>query len=179
MSYFTYSDLFVVYLAVISCRFVHVEYAPAHPVYYLCLEKCTMEILQFLCPNFNVPAILLHLQGRVDDFSFFDCFSPFCFLFIKFHLPFFILYKNITILCLLLLCCDYVAIGRRGFFFFRARFASFHTHASLTSSVSLSYSCCSLAQVFGKTLLHEFHISYSHIELRQSTSAHFVFRAKK
>ena len=52
--------------------------------------------------------------------------------------------------------------------FFRARFAFFHTHAShLTSFVCLFilfHSCCSHAQVIGKTLVHEFPISYSHTE---------------
>ena len=32
------------------------------------------------------------------------------------------------------------------------------------SSVSLFHSCCSHARVFGKTLVHEFHISYSNTE---------------
>ena len=32
-------------------------------------------------------------KGRVDDFSFFDCSSPFCFLLIEFHCTFSISYK--------------------------------------------------------------------------------------
>ena len=50
-----------------------------------------------------------------------------------------------------------------GHFFFRARFAFFHTHASLLTSFVcffiLFHSCCSHAQVFGKTLVHEFPIA--------------------
>ena len=52
-----------------------------------------------------------------------------------------------------------------GTSFFRARFTSFHAHASLLIFFSFSvffHSCCFHAQVFGKTLLHEFLISYSH-----------------
>ena len=49
---------------------------------------------------------------------------------------------------------------------FRARFTSFHAHASLLIVFYLFY--CSLAvpnaQVFGKTLVHEFPISYRHTE---------------
>ena len=31
--------------------------------------------------------------GRVDDFLFFDCSSPFCFLLIEFHCTFSVSYK--------------------------------------------------------------------------------------
>ena len=74
------------------------------------------------------------------DFSFFDCSSPFCFLLIEFHYCFLISYKNITILCLLLLDFDKDVIGRRDFFF-HARFASFQLTPLFlpSSSVSLSY----------------------------------------
>ena len=50
-------------------------------------------------------------------------------------------------------------------FFIRARFTSFHTHASLLPffcSFVLFHSCCSHVRVFGKTLVHEFLICYSH-----------------
>ena len=44
----------------------------------------------------------------------------------------------------------------------------FHTHASLlivfVCPIVLFQSCCSHSRVFGKTLLHEFIISYSHTE---------------
>ena len=56
---------------------------------------------------------------------------------------------------------EYWAVGT---FLFRARFTSFHTHASLLTFLFcffvLFHSCCSHAQVFGKTLMHEFPISY-------------------
>ena len=51
--------------------------------------------------------------------------------------------------------------------FFRARFTSFHAHASLLIFFSFSvlfHFWCSHAQVFGKTLVHDFLISYSHTE---------------
>ena len=54
-------------------------------------------------------------------------------------------------------------------FIFHAHFTSFHTRHSflLTSSVCLFilfHSCCSHTRLFGKTLVHEFPISYSHTE---------------
>ena len=58
-------------------------------------------------------------------------------------------------------------IGRRDFFF-RAHVASFHTHASLLTIVVCFFvlfrSCCSNARMFRKTLVHQFHISYSHTD---------------
>ena len=52
--------------------------------------------------------------------------------------------------------------------FFLARFASFHSHASLLTFfvclLVLFHSCCSHARVFVKTFVHEFPISYSHTE---------------
>ena len=60
-----------------------------------------------------------------------------------------------------------ILLGQRDLFFC-AHFASFHTHASLliffVCFSILFYSCCSHARVFGKTLMHEFPISYSHTE---------------
>ena len=68
---------------------------------------------------------------------------------------------------LLILYFDWVVIGRPTFLF-RDSFASFHTHATiLTFFVCVSvlfHSCCSHARVVGKTLVHEFPISYSHTE---------------
>ena len=52
--------------------------------------------------------------------------------------------------------------------FFHARFTSFHTHASLLTVFVCFFilfnSYCSRARVFGKTLVHEFPISYSNTE---------------
>ena len=52
-------------------------------------------------------------------------------------------------------------------FFFHSPFTSFHVHASLLTFVCFSVlfdSCCSHARVFGRALVHEFLISYSHTE---------------
>ena len=53
-------------------------------------------------------------------------------------------------------------------FFFRAHFTSFHTHASLLTYFVcffvLFHSCGSNAPVFGKTLVHEFPLSYRNTE---------------
>ena len=76
-------------------------------------------------------------------------------------------------------CWDYIFLG--------ARFTSFHTPASLLTVFCffiLFYSCFSHSPVFGKTLVHEFLISYSHTEwylfLSDSAiaSAQCVFGAK-
>ena len=52
--------------------------------------------------------------------------------------------------------------------FFRVRCTSFHIHSTLLTFflcfIVLFQSCCSHAQVFGKTLLHEFPILNSHTE---------------
>ena len=65
-------------------------------------------------------------------------------------------------------------------------FTSFHTHSSLLTFFCLFvlfHSCCSNAQVFGKTLVHKFLISYRHTEWYllfsySATSAQCVFGAK-
>ena len=70
-------------------------------------------------------------------------------------------------LCLLILYFDKVVIGCRDFFsFVPAVLFSILTPLSSSSSVPffLFHSCCSHARVFGKTLTHEFHISYLHTE---------------
>ena len=72
------------------------------------------------------------------------------------------------ILCLLLLYFDQVVDRLFGLLIFHDCFTCFHTHAShLTFYVSfliLFHSCCSYVQVFRKTLMHEFPITYSHTE---------------
>ena len=103
------------------------------------------------------------------------------FFLIEFHCIFSISYRNITILCLLLL--HFVGCNRPSGLLFCARFTSFHTHTSLLTFFVcfciLFHSCCSHAHVFMKTLVHEFPISYSHIECylffsdSVITSAHF------
>ena len=56
-------------------------------------------------------------------------------------------------------------VSRRDIFY-SARCASLNVFSSLLTSFLCLYvlfhSCCSHAQVFGKTLMHEFHISYCH-----------------
>ena len=51
-------------------------------------------------------------------------------------------------------------------------FATFHFHSSLLTSCFYVFlhSCCSHAQVFGKTLVHEFHISCCHTEWNMLSS---------
>ena len=106
-------------------------------------------------------------RGRVDDLSFFEYLSPFVFCQLNFIVlfPFLIKYYHILFINIVFwLGCDRPS----GHLFFRALFAFFHTHASLFTSFVcffiLFHSRCSHAQVFGKTLVHEFPISYSHTE---------------
>ena len=81
--------------------------------------------------------------------------------------PFFIKYYHILFIIIVFrLGCDRPS----GLLLIRARCTFFHTHASLLCAhvfvclIVLFRSCCSHAQVFGKTLVHEFLISYSHTE---------------
>ena len=135
-------------------------------------------------------------------FLFFDCLSPFCFLFSEFHCTFSISYKILrdyvqysSFIISYKILRDYVQYSSfirivqavRTSFFFSASFTSCHTHAFLLTLcfcyIILFHSCCSHARVFGKTFVHEFHISYSHTEwylffLQCNTSAQCVFGAK-
>ena len=58
--------------------------------------------------------------------------------------------------------CIVLAVGIS--FFFCACFTAFHADSSIFTFLFcffvLFHSCCSDARVFGKMLLHEFHISY-------------------
>ena len=104
----------------------------------------------------------------MDDFLFFDCLRLFHFLLIDFHCIFSISYKilasDIYYHCILIRIV--YAVGT--YFFFRDCFTFFLSHDSLlTFFVCFSilfHSCCSHVRVFGKTLVHEFHISYRHTE---------------
>ena len=54
-----------------------------------------------------------------------------------------------------------------GLLLFHIRFTSFHIHASLLTFfcfMVLFHSCCSHVRMFGKILVHEYHISYGHTE---------------
>ena len=105
--------------------------------------------------------------GEVDDCSFFNYLNPFCFLLIEFHQTFSISY-NILPYFVYYYCILSTMSYAVGTYFFRARFASFHTHASLLTFFVCFFilfrSCCSHARVFGKTHVHEFPMSYSHTE---------------
>ena len=74
--------------------------------------------------------------------------------------------------------CNYQAtVLRFGQHFFSARCASFHIHSTLLTFficfLVLFNLCCSDAQLFGQTLEHECHISYSH------TDWYMLFRSAK
>ena len=102
----------------------------------------------------------------MDHFSFFNCSSLFCSLLIVFHCTFSISYK---ILQYYIQYCILIRLSSTvGASFFRSCFTPFHTQASIFTF----FVCCFIlfhsfychAQVFGKTLLHEFHTSCSHTE---------------
>ena len=105
----------------------------------------------------------IDFRGRVDELTFFQYLSPFCFLSIEFHCTFSISYKILPyfVYCYSILIRLWYAVGTSHFTFF-------HTLSSLLSvfvcSIVLFQSCCSHARVFGKTLLHEFPLFYSHTE---------------
>ena len=99
--------------------------------------------------------------------SFFEYLSPFCFMSIEFHCTFSISYKILPYLFIIIvfwLGCDRPS----GLLLFvPALLLSILTPLFLPSSsvfFVLFRSCCSHARVFGKTLVHEFPVSYSHTE---------------
>ena len=103
--------------------------------------------------------IIYHFTLILVDFIF-------CQLNLIVLFPYLIKYYHILFIVIVFwLGCDRPSIGTS---FFRARFASFHTHASLLvffiCFFVLFHSCCSHARVFGKILVHEFPVSYSHTE---------------
>ena len=89
----------------------------------------------------------------------------FVFLLIEFNYPFSIFYK-IPRDFVYYYCILSVVIGCRDFFFFMAALLLYIlAPLFFPSSVSFfSHPCCSNARVFGKTLVLEFPISYSHTE---------------
>ena len=100
------------------------------------------------------------------------------FFFIEFHIIFSYLIKYFHIVIIIIVF--WFGTDRpSAVLFLNAHFTFFHSHASLltfilpSSSVSfvLFHSCCYDARVFWKTLVHQFHISYSHTE-----GHNFLFR---
>ena len=109
----------------------------------------------------------LQCRGRVDDSSFFYYSSPFCFLSSNFIVLFPYSVTINTILFLLILYFDKTVISRRDFSFVPALLFSIRTPFFLPSSaVSFSYfiRAVPMRECFGKTLVHEFPMSYSHTE---------------
>ena len=131
--------------------------------------------LKLLFLIFYILLLSIVIRGCVDDFSFFHCLSPFCFLIIEFHYTFFISYKILTnyvnYYCILiivnsdsnsdriLIVSDYSEVCRTSFFFCDALLFSIHTHAALLTYFVCFFvlfrSCCSHVRVFGKTFVHE------------------------
>ena len=110
---------------------------------------------------------IITISGEGGSFVIFRIFKSIFFVnWISLYFFHFLLnyYHILFIIIVFWLGCDRPA----GHLFFRARFAFFHTHASLLTSFVcffiLFHSCCSHAQVFGKTLVLEFPMSYSHTE---------------
>ena len=109
-------------------------------------------------------------------FSFFDCSSPFCFLLIEFHCNFSIFYKIlpyyvfiiifIIIIIIIIIIVFWFGSDRPSglIFFVHAYFFPYSRLSYLLCFFVLFHSYCSHAQVFGRTLVHEFPISYSHTE---------------
>ena len=62
--------------------------------------KFVVLFTTLLLPKCNI--FYLYVQRRVDDFSFFDCLSPFSFLLIEFHFTFSIFSKYYHILFIII-----------------------------------------------------------------------------
>ena len=147
---------------------------------FFCKPSC-LTVLMHLLPGPLRTAIYLIKQtaispltrnstkrrGRVDDLSFFDYLSSFCFLLIEFHCTFTISYKilpdYVHYYCILIRMCDRPS----GLLLFMPA-VLFSILTPLLSVfvclIVLFHSCCSHAWVVGKTLKLEFPLSYSHTE---------------
>ena len=111
--------------------------------------------------------MLVTLRQSREGGSFFIIRLLKSIFFIEFHRTFYISYKIQT--NYVYHYCIYIRQRQAGWTsFFRAPFISFHTHASLLTVFVcffiLFHFCCSHAPVFGKRLVHELPISYSHTE---------------
>ena len=129
--------------------------------------------------------IMFH--GRADNF--FPVFKSIClFLLVEFYCTFHQL-LNTKILCLLLLYLEWDSLCRRDFVFLSCSLY-FLPYSRLSSYLFRLFLCLISfllfpgARVFGKTLVHEFHISYSQTEWlllfsdSATTSAQCVFVVK-
>ena len=111
------------------------------------------------------------LPGRVDDVIF-RLFKSSLFFVNWISLYFFHFLQNFTRLNYYYYCIMYIfRLGcdrPSGLLLFVPAVLFFHTHASLLSVfvclIVLFHSCWSHTWVFGKTLVHEFPVSYSHTE---------------
>ena len=124
-------------------------------MYIYCWKSINFESIQLLLERF----IMVSSAGEGEWFVIFRSFlSPFFFCnWISMY--FFRLLQNTNKLCLLLLYFDLDSLGCRYLFFLSCPLCFF-----LDCFFIFFHSCCSHARVFGKTLLHEFHISDSHAE---------------
>ena len=173
------------------CKFICVVTTPSF------LFSINYEIVLYFSILFtdNILCSALDIQAHLRVwmiFSFFDCFKSI--LFLEFHCTFSISYKILTnyvyYYCILFIIIIFssLLLYYCTYFFFRARFTSYHTHASLLTFFVcffiLFHFCCSHAQVFGKTLVHEFNSYYSYTEWylffsdNATTTAQCVFGAK-
>ena len=109
------------------------------------------------------------ITGEGGWFVIFRIFKSILFLSIEFHCTFsisFIKYYHIMFIIIVYYYCIIIVCPSGHLFSYP--FCFFHPHASLLTSFVCFFvlfdSCCSHARVFGKTLVHEFPISYSHTE---------------
>ena len=73
--------------------------------------------------------LMIETGGNVDDFIFFYCLSPFCFLLIEFHCTFSFLIKYYNIIFNIIVFC--LGNDRPLGLFLCACFAAFHTQIFL------------------------------------------------
>ena len=130
-------------------------------------------LIEFYCSSFllryrnDIILLLLYfLRGRVDDFSF-DCSSPISFLLIEFHCTFPYLIKCYHINFIIIVF--WLGSDRPSGLTFLFSSAYFFPNSRLSSQLHISSyflfrSFYSNARVSGKTLVHEFLLSYSHTE---------------
>ena len=143
------------------------------------------ETIIVIEPPMQRPNIIVNSLGEGQLFFIIWFFKSIFSLNFIVLFPYLINYYNIMFIIVVWLGCDMPS----GLLFFRARFTSFLTNASLLTFFIcfciLFHSCCSRPEVFGKTLVHLFPISHSHTEWylffsdSVTTSTHFAVGTKK
>ena len=117
--------------------------------------------MAFMNEIYHFKKIFKDIEKATKKCVHFNCAIEFNFIVLFSYL---IKYNHIMFIVIVF----WLGSGRPLGLLFLCMLTSFHSHASLLTFFVrfdiLCNSCCSHARVFGKTLVQEFHISFSHTE---------------